>query len=99
MALDSGAAGDCWGCHMVIYEEEKRHDNDLRSGRGGPHGSGNGNDYDRNNRFNDPARRSECLLVQGLERSQTLSPTSTVPDAGWQPWWASAARRRSGQTR
>jgi hypothetical protein len=56
LALDSGAAGDCRGCDLVLHEEEKRHDNGLRSGWSEPDGSGNDdwNDNDRNNRRDDP---------------------------------------------
>jgi hypothetical protein len=48
---------------VVFYEKEKRHDrhdNCLRRGRSEPDSSGNDdyNDNDRNNRHDDPARRS-----------------------------------------
>jgi hypothetical protein len=62
LALDSGAAGDCRRCGLVLHKKEKRHDDSLRGGRSGPHGDENDywSDHDQHD---DPTRRSQRVLL------------------------------------
>jgi hypothetical protein len=86
--MDLDPPGDCRRCNLVLHEEARR-DNSLRRGRSEPDSTRNDRRTSNNRHtwLNGSARRSQCLLFQGPERHETLSPTELEQPRRLIPIW------------